>query len=124
MSFLLDTHVLIWAMEDSPKLSPTARVLIEDVTNNILVSAVSAWEIAIKKSKGQLKTPNDLDTAVRDLGFFVQDLRFSTHVHLEHLPFHHRDPFDRMLIAQAIAHDIPLITNDRELKKYPIEVIW
>jgi PIN domain nuclease of toxin-antitoxin system len=124
MRVLLDTHALIWALEDSPSLSPTARSVILDSRNEILVSAVSAWEIAIKKALGRLEAPDDLAAAIEDAGFLRKDLTITSAEYLAQLPLHHRDPFDRMLIAQVLEDGIPLVSGDRQLAPYPVQILW
>ena len=128
MRVLLDTHTLIWWMIDDPHLSKAAHTAIEREGNLSFVSAVSAWEIATKVRLGRLPAAADL---VRD---FVADLALHRieilAVTAEHgiraglLPGPHKDPFDRMLIAQAQAEDIPIVSNDRALDGYGIRRIW
>jgi PIN domain nuclease of toxin-antitoxin system len=121
---LLDTHALIWALEASPRLSVTARNVIEDSGNTVLVSVVSAWEIAIKKALGRLESPDNLDEVTEAAGFFKRLVTFADVRHLGNLPLHHKDPFDRMLIAQAIEERAPLISADPNMVRYSIQVIW
>jgi PIN domain nuclease of toxin-antitoxin system len=125
---LLDTHTLIWWMTTDLHLSKFARSLIEDENNILLVSAVSAWEIATKVRLGKLPAAADL---VQD---FVDDLRRQRMevlaVSAEHgiraglLPGPHKDPFDRMLIAQAQAENVPIVSNDRALDGYGVRRLW
>jgi len=125
---LLDTHTLIWWMTTDPHLSRPARALIEEKDNVSLVSAVSAWEIATKVRLGRLPAAADL---VQD---FVADLARERievlAVTADHgiragsLPGPHQDPFDRMLIAQAIAENIPIVSNDRALDGYGARRLW
>lgn len=124
MIVLLDTHALIWALEASPRLSTTARDVIEDTGNTILVSVVSAWEIEIKKALGRLAAPDDLDDVIEAAGFFKRLVTFTDVRHLGTLPAHHRDPFDRMLVAQALGEGAPLVSSDPQIARYPIQVIW
>jgi len=121
---LLDTHALLWALADSPRLSRRAREVIEDAEHEVLVSAVSGWEIAIKRAQGRLDAPTDLLEAIRDAGFRERPIRLADARHLATLPPHHRDPFDRMLVAQALADGVPLVSCDRALAPYPIQVLW
>ncbi len=128
MRFLLDTHTLIWWMTTDPHLSKSARNLIEQESNISLVSAVSAWEIATKVRLGRLPAAADL---VQD---FVDDLRRERMeilaVSAEHgiraglLPGPHKDPFDRMLIAQALSENLPIVSNDRALDGYGVRRLW
>jgi PIN domain nuclease of toxin-antitoxin system len=124
MKLLLDTHAVLWALEDSPQLSATARAAIEDPSNELLVSAATAIEIAIKKSLGKLRAPADLERAVTDAGFVPQPLGFPEAVALESLPWHHNDPFDRLLVAQALVAGIPIVTRDPQIARYQVQIVW
>jgi PIN domain nuclease of toxin-antitoxin system len=125
MRLLLDTHAVIWALETSPKLSAKARKAIEDPGNEVLVSAASALEIAIKTSMGKLRAPsNDLLKAVTDAGFLTAPIGFPEAAVLESLPWHHADPFDRLLVAQAMVQGIPIVTRDPEIARYQVQVVW
>lgn len=124
MKVLLDTHALIWALEDSENLSGSAREVIEDLDNQILVSATSAIEIAIKRSLGKLDAPHELREAIESAGFIAISVDFATARRLSTLPRHHRDPFDRLLIAQALAEDVAVVTRDTIFALYPVSTIW
>jgi PIN domain nuclease of toxin-antitoxin system len=124
MILLLDTHAVIWALEDSPRLSRSARKAIENSENLILVSAVSAWEIAIKRRLGRLEAPGQLEATVETAGFLRRNITFADVEKLEELPLHHADPFDRMLIAQALVEGVPLVTADPQFSLYPVSVLW
>ena len=118
MKLLLDTHILLWLMQDAPQLSPAARRLILDA-ESVYVSSVSLWEVAIKRSLGKLRL--DLDELDRHLAASaIQALGVSwAHARqLRQLPAHHGDPFDRMLIAQAMAEPLHLLTHDIALAPY------
>ena len=121
---LLDTHALIWALEGSRKLSGPARRFILSAQNEILVSAASAFEIAIKKSLGRLSTPGDLEGAIDAAGFTRRPLGFVEAHRLELLPKLHSDPFDRMLIAHALEEGAAIISEDEHFARYPLRVIW
>jgi PIN domain nuclease of toxin-antitoxin system len=128
MRFLLDTHTLLWAFTASSSLSTRARRLLEDGSNEILVSAVSAWEIATKVRLGKLPTGEEL---ISDFSFYLKQLGVEAlPISMEHalragrLPGEHRDPFDRMLIAQSQTEDIPILSNDRIFDEYHIQRIW
>jgi PIN domain nuclease of toxin-antitoxin system len=121
---MLDTHALIWALEGSRRLSAVARRVIENARNEVLVSAVSAWEIAIKRSMGRLRAPDDLIEAVDDVGFIRRPLGFAEALRLETLPHHHADPFDRMLIAHALEEGVPIVTRDEQIARYQVQIIW
>jgi PIN domain nuclease of toxin-antitoxin system len=121
---LLDTHALIWALEGSSKLSKAARRAIENTQNDVLVSAASAWEIAIKKAMGKLSVPDDLIEVIDAAGFVRRPLGFAEARRLESLPALHTDPFDRMLVAHALEEGAVLVTRDREIARYPVQTIW
>ena len=124
MRLLLDTHVLLWAIEDSPRLMPAIRAHIADQENEILFSMVSVWEAVIKIRVGKMHldwrklTPVALESGFRRSGVDLAHLDA-----LAHLPRHHRDPFDHLLIAQAIAERATLVTSDGFLADYPVEMI-
>ncbi len=120
---LLDTHALLWALDDDDALDEAARNAIVDPRNDVFVSAISIWEISIKRSLGKLKAPGDLISAVEASGF--QELAV-TFVHADHagnLPPHHRDPFDRMLVAQAQVEGLTIVTHDRVIAKYGVRTL-
>lgn len=128
MRFLLDTHTLLWSFNGDRSLSAAARRLIEDGSHEILVSAASAWEIATKVRLGKLPTGEEL---IRNLDGFLIQLGFDgLPVSISHaaragmLGGEHRDPFDRMLIAQAQSEDLPIISNDRVFDRYHVKRIW
>jgi PIN domain nuclease of toxin-antitoxin system len=125
---LLDTHTLIWWMTTDPHLSRSARDLIEEKSNTSLVSAVSAWEIATKVRLGRLPAAANLvQDFVADLARERIDILAVTADHgirAGLLPGPHQDPFDRMLIAQALAENIPIVSNDRALDGYGVRRLW
>ena len=120
MNLLLDTHVLLWWLDDPALLSETAESAIRDPDNNILVSAATIWEIVIKKGIGKLDAPGDLDEALRDCGFASLPVTVQHALAVGSLPSHHRDPFDRMLVAQAIAEGLTVVSRDADVLRYPI----
>ncbi|MGB8581451.1 MAG: type II toxin-antitoxin system VapC family toxin [Candidatus Sulfotelmatobacter sp.] len=128
MRCLLDTHTLIWWMTNDPHLSKSAHALIENRENVSLVSAASAWEIATKVRLGRLPAAAGLvqdfvaDLARHRIGILPVSADHGLRAGL--LPGPHTDPFDRMLIAQAIAENIPLVSNDRALDGYGVERLW
>ena len=124
MRVLLDTHALLWALDGSDELSETARRTIVKLDNEVLVSSVSAWEIAIKRALGKLEAPRDLGAAIDEAGFVRRLIRFEDCEALEALPNHHRDPFDRMLVAQALVEGIPVVTRDPWIRHYGVQTIW
>ena len=128
MKILLDTHIFLWWITDSPQLSETAREVIANGNNALYWSAASTWEVSIKYSLGRLPLPAPPEDLL--------PLEFSRN-HIESLPVidehafragqlprHHQDPFDRMLVAQAQFEPLVLLTNDRKLEQYEIEVFW
>ena len=124
MILLLDTHALIWALEDSPRLSATARAAIADGKNQVLVSVASGWEIAIKRALGRLDTPDDLEEAIDAAGFDKRLVTFADARRLGSLPAHHRDPFDRMLVAQALQDGVPIVSYDPQIARYQVQIVW
>ena len=123
MNLLLDTHVLLWALAESAQLAPPARSALEHAQNEFLVSVVSAWEIAIKRALGKLDAPDDLEAAIRMQGFEPLLLTFHHAAQAGGLPPHHRDPFDRMLIAQAHAEGLILVTRDSNIPLYGVRTL-
>jgi len=120
VNLLLDTHVLLWWLADDPGLSERQRSAIADPANVVYVSAASAWEIAIKKALGKLIAPNDLGAAL--IASELEQLPVTV-AHAEavgRLPPHHRDPFDRMLIAQAGVEDLTVVTGDPVFAQYEV----
>lgn len=127
MTYLLDTQVWLWLQNDPERVSDEVRSRLVDVATELLLSAASSWEIAIKYSLGKLPLPAPPRDYVpsRMRSGAVTGLPVS-HAHVLHvatLPFHHRDPFDRLLVAQAQLERIPLVTADRQIEKYDVEVL-
>jgi PIN domain nuclease of toxin-antitoxin system len=124
---LLDTHVFLWAAADPDQMRPSARAAIEDSANEVLVSAAVAWEINIKVALGKLTVPADpavwFPARVRSLGFHVIDISAAHALAVGGLPHIHRDPFDRIMIAQAQIEGLTFVTRDIENQKYPINVL-
>ena len=121
---LVDTHALLWWLTDDGALSPTARDALADPANEPLVSAASVWEIAIKRSLGKLTAPDDLPNRIADEGFAWLQVSAAHAWQVRDLPAHHRDPFDRLLIAQALVERLPIINADARLSDYGVEVRW
>lgn len=121
---MLDTHAILWALADDDRLSPAARDLVENLDDDLLVSAVSAWEIAVKVALGKLEIPEGFEAAVQEAGFVNRVISFLDDEILRALPLHHRDPFDRILVAQALADRLPIITKDLPMANYPVQTIW
>ena len=123
MQLLLDTHALIWWLANNPTLSGNAKDIIADPDNLIFVSAASAWEIAIKKTLGKLQAPNDLAAQIKQKRFISLPISIDHAVTLETLPLYHQDPFDRILIAQAVYEKLTIITRDLKFKVYEVDII-
>jgi PIN domain nuclease of toxin-antitoxin system len=121
---ILDTHALLWSLEDSPRLSAASRAALESTDNVILASVASAWEIAIKKAAGRLDAPDDLEAAIEDAGFIKRVITFADVARLSALPSHHRDPFDRILVAQALVEGAPIVTCDPHIQRYQVQTLW
>jgi len=124
MNYLLDTHVFLWALGDSERLLPKAADVIRDTRVGVFVSAVTAVEIAIKSALGKLEAPEDLEQEIRLRGFSHLPLHYRHGAALQSLGPHHQDPFDRMLIAQAMQEGLTIITHDRKFGNYPVKVLW
>jgi PIN domain nuclease of toxin-antitoxin system len=123
VKLLLDTHTLIWWLTNDPSLSQKAKDAITSPDNLVFVSAASAWEITIKKTIGKLKTPDDLLEQIEQKDFQPLPIEIHQALTVEKLPLHHSDPFDRILIAQAVCEDLTIITRDREFSAYSISII-
>lgn len=119
---LLDTHVFLWWRGQPQRLKSAARTAIADA-ELVFVSVASAWEAAIKVALGKLEIPEPFGAGVDDSGFDKLPITFE-HAHLvAALPQHHRDPFDRMLVAQATAENLTLVTHDRQFRSYDVEIL-
>jgi PIN domain nuclease of toxin-antitoxin system len=123
MNLLLDTHVLIWVFSQDPRLSQTATEAIRDGHNLVFASAATAWEIAIKKALGELKVPDNYREGLRRYRFTPLDITTEHALAVEQLPPHHKDPFDRMLIAQARIERLTLVTHDPKIRAYGIPIL-
>jgi PIN domain nuclease of toxin-antitoxin system len=120
VTLLLDTHVLLWWLDDPGRLSKDARKAIRDGRNAVYVSAAVAWEIAIKKALGKLDAPDDLEAALEASRFLPLPVTIAHALAVRSLPDHHRDPFDRLLIAQALHEGFRLVSRDPVIAKYPV----
>ena len=120
---LLDTHVLLWSLAEPGRLRDRARDAIEDADNHVFVSAVTAWEISVKRAKGRVVAPDDLAGSVDEMGFTHLPLTFHHAEQAGRLPMHHRDPFDRFLVAQAQGEGLILVTRDARIPLYGIRTM-
>jgi PIN domain nuclease of toxin-antitoxin system len=128
MNLLLDTHTFLWFIEGSVQLSATARKLIDDLANQSFVSVASVWEIAIKVSTGKLILHQPFEEFIPNQltnnGFELLNIELGHTNLIATLPFHHRDPFDRMLIAQALHEQMPIIGSDAAFDAYGVTRLW
>jgi PIN domain nuclease of toxin-antitoxin system len=125
---LLDTNAFLWWNKEPERLSARARAFIEEGANVIFLSAVSAWEIAVKYPKGHLELPQEAEDYVLKRvgreGFLPLAIEISHALHVSHLPTLHNDPFDRLLVSQAQLERLPILTSDANIARYDVEVIW
>jgi PIN domain nuclease of toxin-antitoxin system len=128
MTLLLDTHTLLWFLWDDPQLTATAKALIEDPTNRKLVSIGSCWEIAIKTGLGKLSlgepSASFLSREIARNNFDLLPITLSHATAVEPLPLYHRDPFDRLLVAQALIEHLPIVSADPALDPYGVTRLW
>ena len=117
---LLDTHTFLWWLSDVEQLAEGTRATIADPHNDVFVSAITGWEIAVKRAKGRLVAPDDLSMLVEEKGFTHLPLTFHHAEQAGSLPMHHRDPFDRFLIAQARTEELILVTRDGHIRRYDV----
>ena len=123
MNLLIDTHVLLWWLDDHPSLSEKARAVIADGNNLVFVSAAVIWEIRIKQALGKLEVPANFRQVLDKQPFEMLAIT-AEHAHaVGDLPSHHRDPFDRMLIAQATVEDFTIVSHDNKIKQYQIPIV-
>ena len=128
MRHLLDTHTFLWWISDDRRLSAQVRRIIGSPEHEIVFSAASAWELAIKAQLGRIDLPSDPAAFIRRQlivnGFVGLPITLEHAVRVAGLPPLHRDPFDRILVAQALLEDMPLVTADRLITQYPVRVVW
>jgi len=128
MQMLLDTHAFLWFIMGDSRISDTARELIQNDSNQPHVSMVSVWEMAIKNSIGKLDLGKPLEQLIplelAQRGFIVLPISMSHCMAVARLPLHHRDPFDRLLVAQCLVEDIPLVSTDSQLDAYGVQRVW
>ena len=123
MILLLDAHVVLWAMSDPSRLPATARGAIESPQNDVVVSAASIWELEIKRALGKLDIEAELLAELERVGIDVLPITAADATAAARLPLHHRDPFDRMLIAQAQRLDAIIVSRDQALDAYDVRVL-
>ena len=128
MKILLDTCAFLWIITDAPELSDSARILFVDPANEVYLSAVSAWEIALKHALGRLPLPEPPERFIpsrrKQHGIDTLPLEEEAALHLTRLPPYHQDPFDRMLICQAVVHGMVLLTPDEMILQYSVRTTW
>jgi PIN domain nuclease of toxin-antitoxin system len=120
---LLDSHAFLWAIARPSELAAAARRAIEDTENQCFVSIASLWEMAIKSSRGKLSLPTNYSDGIEHMGAMLLAVAIGHVKRVQILPFHHRDPFDRMLIAQAIEEGLTIVTRDRRVRLYNVPVL-
>jgi len=123
VNLLLDSHTLLWALHDPRRLRRDALDAIQDPSNGVFFSAASAWELEIKCARGKLRLPTGWLAAAERAGFVHMAIRADEARASAHLPWHHADPFDRLLVAQARAHSLTLATRDRAMAPYGVAIL-
>ena len=128
MKVLVDTHAFVWALLNDHRLSTKAKQVFRSDEHELVFSLISLWEIAIKMNIGKLNTLGSSVSYIRDemnaYGMELLPIRYEHILQLESLPAHHGDPFDRLLIAQAITESLPILTGDEVFRRYGAKVIW
>lgn len=123
MNIIIDTHIFLWALSDPSRISDAKRSALEDLSNTIYVSAVTIAELMIKTSVGKLAIDFDPVKMAGESGFALLDFSAEAALLLKDMPFHHKDPFDRMLIAQSMAENYPLMTDDPKIARYSCRIV-
>lgn len=123
MDLLLDTHAAIWWLADDPALTSTQRQVITDKRNSLFVSSASIWEISIKRSLGKIEIDTGYTDVLRAQGFIELPISWIHAREVNLLPMHHRDPFDRLLVAQARIESMVLVTSDPEIPRYDLRTV-
>lgn len=121
---LVDTHAVLWWLTDAPELSDAARATLADPANDVLVSTASIWEIAIKRALGKLTVPDDLPDEIEAAGFGWLGISAEHAWQVRDLPAYHRDPFDRLLVAQALVEHVPIVSADPHFAPYGVDACW
>jgi PIN domain nuclease of toxin-antitoxin system len=123
MNIIIDTHIFLWALTDPSRISTAKRSALEDLSNIIYVSAVSIAELMIKASVDKLRVNFNPVVVAKESGFALLDFSAEASLSLKDMPFHHKDPFDRMLIAQSITDNYPIMTEDPKIAMYKCRVL-
>ena len=123
MRLLLDTHTLLWTLVEPTRLSAQAAAAIAAAESEVFVSVVSPWEMAIAKARGRMNPPDDLATRLTQNRFELMPIQLRHIRAIESMPQHHRDPFDRMLIAQSQVDGLTLVSADRKMRQYPVSLL-
>jgi PIN domain nuclease of toxin-antitoxin system len=123
VNLLLDTHIALWWLGDTPELPDAVREVVQDADNVVYISAATIWEIAIKRALGKLEVGDEYLTEIAEQGFVELPIRWQHAQRVEALPMLHRDPFDRLLIAQAQTLGLTLVTTDALIRKYSVSVL-
>jgi PIN domain nuclease of toxin-antitoxin system len=124
LKLLLDTHAALWWLSGDERFGETAARQLADETNQVLLSAAVVWEVAVKRSLGKLEAPEDLAPTLLGAGAQALAINLDHAAAVEHLPWHHRDPFDRMLVAQASIEGAAIVSRDDALRPYEVTLIW
>ncbi|MBM3955769.1 MAG: type II toxin-antitoxin system VapC family toxin [Planctomycetes bacterium] len=128
MKLLVDTHTFLWFLTDAPSLSATAREAIASADNHVVISAASAWEVTVKYALGKLPLPDEPDRFLpamrKRAGIELLPIGEAEVCQVHKLPPIHRDPFDRILVAQATVHGLVIVTDDATIGRYPVRTLW
>ena len=124
MRLLADTQAALWLLGDDERLSPRADQMLTDASNEVMLSAAVVWEVAIKRSLGKLDAPDGFAGLLLDAGAVPLAVSIDHARAVRSLPWHHRDPFDRLLVAQATLEDAVLVSSDERLYAYGVQVVW
>ena len=122
MRYLLDTHIFLWWLKGDKRLGRKTKEIIRNSHNEIFISVVSTWEMSIKQKVGKLSLKASVGEYFEQSGFLILDVVLDHILALEKLPFHHQDPFDRLLVAQARAENLVFVTDDRKIKQYDLKI--
>lgn len=123
MKIIIDTHIFLWAISEPDKIDRQKRIALETAANTVYVSSITVVELMIKSSLGKLQVNFNPVRIAEQSGFEMLDFSADDAMHLKDMPFHHRDPFDRMLIAQSNARNIPVMTEDRKFSLYDCKIV-